>query len=407
MPWPAILAVLAITMTSTAFHFLFAEPQAISSNEPVGPSAAGNPIYVAFWFVLWIGAGAATLRSLLRHGLERALASVFPILALVLASALWSVAPARTLYFGAMLSANILVAFALATAMSPDRFLVILGRTLGAFLLISVALLPIAASTMMTERYSGGIQFRGVFPHKSLAGPYLGLLLLVIVSGVDDLLRPSLRVLAGLATLLALVMTNSVTGLATALGLSIFLVMTHAFPRRLGAIVAVWAGGITAFALAMPLTSLGDAAELLGRDVGLTGRDTMWGDALGFFSERPLLGYGYYAFFDTGPESPAQRLWANSPYFKTPNFHNVIIDVGISLGLAGLLTYAVLLVGAILVIRNETISPAARRLCAAILLALILASSFDFLIMAHNTLPTLVVFYVFFAAQMSYARAGA
>ncbi len=105
--------------------------------------------------------------------------------------------------------------------------------------------------------------------------------------------------------------------------------------RRRGskALFAGIVGVLLLSASAAVFVDIGNLTELLGRDATLTGRTNIWALALESASERPLLGYGYSAFWNVAVE--ADRI-SSVLHWKVPHAHNGFIDLTLQLGLVGL-----------------------------------------------------------------------
>jgi exopolysaccharide production protein ExoQ len=103
-------------------------------------------------------------------------------------------------------------------------------------------------------------------------------------------------------------------------------------------------------------------------------------------------------------------LWAEDKYFFTPNFHNSALDVTIALGVIGLAAYIAILVGAASIQSDLRLSRSADAL-ASILMLLVVVSTTDFQLMHHNTLPTILLFYILLVrgryAEHGHAATGA
>ena len=76
----------------------------------------------------------------------------------------------------------------------------------------------------------------------------------------------------------------------------------------------------------------------LGKDPGLTGRVAMWSLSMTWISERPLLGYGYDAFWSDS-NGPAADFRIASGWLEAPHAHNGFINLWLDLGLIGVLLF--------------------------------------------------------------------
>jgi exopolysaccharide production protein ExoQ len=85
------------------------------------------------------------------------------------------------------------------------------------------------------------------------------------------------------------------------------------------------------------LKNEGQVLDSIGKDTTLTGRAELWAEAQAYFSERPVLGVGYQAFWQV--ENPrAVRLWLLNgvPAGSGFNFHNLYFNTAVELGVTGL-----------------------------------------------------------------------
>jgi exopolysaccharide production protein ExoQ len=71
----------------------------------------------------------------------------------------------------------------------------------------------------------------------------------------------------------------------------------------------------------------------LGRDPSLSGRTELWESAIGKITERPWLGYGYRAFWQS--KGAATEIWKILGY-EPPHAHNGYLNTSLDLGLIGL-----------------------------------------------------------------------
>ena len=147
------------------------------------------------------------------------------------------------------------------------------------------------------------------------------------------------------------------------------------------------------------MVNLGSATQLVGRDANLTGRGSFWKIAWDLAADRPFGGYGYMTFFDRNAFSPVWQIYDFAQNFFTPNFHNSSLDIVISFGLIGLALYLVVVLSSLWVVRNHSLAPATRMVLVALVMFFTISSTFDFQFLRHNSLPTILLFYVFFLAR--------
>jgi O-antigen ligase len=113
-------------------------------------------------------------------------------------------------------------------------------------------------------------------------------------------------------------------------------------------ILALRSGGIGAALVVCGMVAAGAAASVgiserqvvlsaIGKNVTLTGRTELWGAVTDHIKTRPLLGYGYTAFWEAG--SAASQAVRAAVGWDAPHSHNGFLDLWLDLGLVGLLTF--------------------------------------------------------------------
>lgn len=86
------------------------------------------------------------------------------------------------------------------------------------------------------------------------------------------------------------------------------------------------------------ITDPGLLLGLIGRDATLTGRTDIWVALFEVIDERPLLGYGYGAFWGEGSDPAAYVKEVTQ--WDVPTAHNGWLETWLSIGLVGLLLFA-------------------------------------------------------------------
>lgn len=226
---------------------------------------------------------------------------IFPLLSII-----WSIRPAETVQravagFGSGLFGLYLFwRFGLSVVI---RILAV-AMTGAAVASLLVALFLPKIGLMVDETWVGA--WRGLYFHKNSLGAAIALasILLVFVIAADN--RGAFRLLAffglGICALL-LIGSRSMTALfvtATCLALVIW---ARGVQRAANVYVTITLVGLFALiiflALWLSLTSLDDVFLSLGKKAGMSGRFPLWEQVIYFIGQRPLLGYGYEAFWAT------------------------------------------------------------------------------------------------------------
>jgi exopolysaccharide production protein ExoQ len=184
----------------------------------------------------------------------------------------------------------------------------------------------------------GGLagDWRGVFTTKEQMGEVMAaavfteLFILLALKG-----RPRWR-LATLSSFLALVvLSRSVTALLLSLAfmtcVGIYLLWQSDKVRagHISAIATILVVAAFIFICIDPGTSLG----LLGKDQSLTGRTPLWTAVITLIDQKPVLGWGYRAMFQSNDASTA--VMDRVADFGASSSHNAFLEVTLELGLAG------------------------------------------------------------------------
>jgi O-antigen ligase len=179
--------------------------------------------------------------------------------------------------------------------------------------------------------------WRGFFAHKNGAGAGMGIL---IITGIYTFRRFS-RVLGSLIVALAavfLVFTESKSPmllLPLALVFSVVLMRLRSPVAKfitvisLPAIIGVLTIGSVAF------ESVYAVVEKLMSDPSFTGRNDIWGFTLNYIAQRPVVGFGYQAFFGTA-ELVNAWTWTESWGYRASDAHNGYLNIAVMTGLVGL-----------------------------------------------------------------------
>lgn len=402
---PSAFLALTVLMTTSAFYFLFVEPS--DGKAVIEVTARNNPAYLALWVLLYGWAALLVGRDVLARGFNTGAVPLAAFGVLALLSVCWSSGSGRTLIYATMLAANFLVGYALAVVLPPERFLKLLGALFAGLLVASLVLLVVAPGLVTNVRWGGGWigdqQLSGVFAHKSDAGYYFAALSLLIVHGGFLRDRIVTRGCLFIATVAAILMSNSATALMAALMLNAILMIARRTGPVGGYLLPAAVIGTVVFSVALPLIDIGNLVGFLGREASLTGRVPIWNAGLEFVAKKPLLGYGYGGFFDLSTYSPAWDLWKQFAYFKTPHFHNSAIEILVSLGIVGLAAYIVVLAVGFLVLGNRTVERHSADLLAALLVLFVISAAFDFTFIKHNAFATTLLAYACIAGQRRYA----
>jgi O-antigen ligase len=259
-----------------------------------------------------------------------------PFAILVLASTLWSQDPSITARRGVGFVLATLFALYFANRYSLQTQVKMLWQLMILLSVLSIIFAVFAPQFGLTQDTGGerAGDWMGVFTQKNgCARAMCFAIALAFARGKRDL--------AGLASialfLFVLVMTRSRAGWAVAvafLGLYLFLKALNKFDT-VGRRILAATFGIVAMSGAVLVYVFADKLlPMVGRDSSLTGRTAIWQQVWLAIWERPLLGYGYSAFW-LGPKGRSFDIVA-AVGWMVPHAHNGLLEVWLEVGGIGL-----------------------------------------------------------------------
>lgn len=302
--------------------------------------AEGSSILRLMWFPAY---GVILLLALARwQAVIKAIGRVpFLVLLLMLCAAttMWSIEPSITLRRAVAILFTTLFGIVMASHYSWRDMLRLLGLTWAILAVISLftsILLP--GFGTMTEVHVGA--WRGMWWEKNSLGGHMGRagFLFAVLIFADRPYRKAWGAAFVLACFLVLMSTSKTAALGLALGIGV-LGMGLIIQRGTRiALVSIWFAATIGGAMVMSLVLAPEFVfGLFGREPTLTGRTDIWGALAYIISERPLLGYGYGAFW--GPHSaPAYWVWV-AVEWAAPTAHNGWLEIWLGVGLVGLLFF--------------------------------------------------------------------
>lgn len=263
---------------------------------------------------------------------------LLPVFACV--SALWSDFPYLSLRAGLQyLSLGVCAAIA-ATYISVRSMA--WGLMLGCH---AVNLWSLVSGYTVYDYFGYSYAFAGLFPSKNTFGFFASLGVLSTCVAVLLSMRHRLAQVIALAAaplfIYALMISESATSLVSLMGAMAALAAALVVQRlsrafRMGLMLAPLVA-LPAIAIIASIMEADDFASLMGRDTTLTGRTDLWLAGLSVFSDAPILGVGYQAFWQPGVPL-AEQLWRDFYILNTVgfHFHNTYIGVLADLGIMGM-----------------------------------------------------------------------
>jgi exopolysaccharide production protein ExoQ len=280
-------------------------------------------------------------RSMHALGANRMLLLSLPALAFI--SAAWSTAPRNTL--AASLSLLLLTVAGIyigSTLLAAQQMQVIMvtGAVAAIASLLLAGLFP--SEGMDATGHFGAI--KGIFTHKNSCGFFMALL-----STPAFFVRRTMRVnrmlvwgYGGLCALLVLLSQSRTAWIDMAcIGLAAAgLPMLRAFRPRDGVILAGVAAMAALLAGYAVYVNLDTILAVMGKDPTFSGRALIWQAVFAAILKRPLLGYGYLAFFSSLSAGAGSLVLTT--HFVVNHPHNGYLAVWLNLGLVGLVLLALM-----------------------------------------------------------------
>jgi exopolysaccharide production protein ExoQ len=145
--------------------------------------------------------------------------------------------------------------------------------------------------------------------------------------------------MAVLAALGLIIAADSMTSFVTLLGMMLVLLFasTLRWNSRIRNVVQVLGCVIALPFLYLLVHNRAAVTEMLGRNGSLSGRVKIWELSISSIAIKPILGYGFSAFWRVSAE--AMRISAGLNW-EVPHAHNAYIELTLELGLVGLGLYA-------------------------------------------------------------------
>jgi exopolysaccharide production protein ExoQ len=319
-------------------------------------------------------------------------------LALNFASIFWSVDPATTVRRLAVFYLGVIVVIALAKGFSALD----LAR-LGFYSCGIVAILAILTEIFITKTFAPldpEYRMMGVMSSNSQAQNltaciFCGLTLLMKHPRRAKWMTPALVVMA-----LLLYFTRGRTATIACVLLSLFylkdIIVAHFKPHTRVVILILLLGTLlpTVILMGGQSADVAGSALMMGREdtqnnASLSNRAPLWSELMDYVSDRPLLGYGYNAFWTSGRISKI----SDHQKWGVPNAHNTYLDQELSVGIPGVILYTAVLWGGLFIAwRRYRRNRCAETLLAPIMLTWLVITTFAESLPLDPFLPTFLVY---------------
>ena len=325
-----IVCLFILTNGIIPFIFRRGSPEVADANAPV------LAVSVIYWCFYAFTASQVLLRP--RTFIRYAFKIPFPIalVALALLSASWSIDPSESFRRAFAFGMATLFGIYLGFRFTSQELLRLLAGVLGTCAVLSagVALL-FPAYGIGTGVFKGNWQ--GIFPHKNTLGEMMLLTAVIFRSVPGRSSRSRVIGWTGFAFAFALViLSRSVTALVVLATVSVTMPMLRRLRHaELPSALMLISVCLICITVLLTIVDREVALTMTGKDVTLTGRTHIWSAVIRRIAERPLLGYGYDAFW-LPTEGPGESI-RREVKWPTPHSHNGFLDFGADLGLVGVL----------------------------------------------------------------------
>jgi len=287
-------------------------------------------------FVACMGFALQRHASVRRLSMQTKLITIFPLLALLLAPI--SQLPTRTISSGGLLLGAILLLYYIMSRYSLDQVLEMM-LALGTVTMAASIVFALALPQYGLDQMGGHSNaWKGIFSAKNYLGNLALFFLTMAVSyrARTPFLR-SVRFSQIIFCLTAIAFSRAATAyLLTAIYIVCLLTLRtlHRFNKKDYFVVCLLLLMTFSAALVVIVAWPGFLFDLLGKDMTLTGRTGIWSAVLDSIVKRPLLGYGYQAFW-LGLEGESYRVILAVSWVLA-QAQNGFLDIMLENGVAGL-----------------------------------------------------------------------
>jgi exopolysaccharide production protein ExoQ len=296
----------------------------------------GERLIKLLMFVICLIVAAQRRQAVRRLSMQMKLVTSFPILALLLFPV--SQQATRTISSGAFLLAVILLTYYIMSRYQFDELLE-LFLILGTGTIFASIVFALALPQYGLDRMGGhSTAWKGIFSAKNYLGDLAVFFLTMAVScrGRTSFLR-SVRASQIVFCLVAIAFSRAATAyLLTGIYVVYFVIMNtlHRFRKKDYFVLCILLLGTLSVVVVLIVAAPDLLLSVLGKDSSLTGRTGIWSAVIDSISRRPLLGYGYQAFW-LGLEGESYRVILAVSWLLA-QAQNGFLDVTLEMGGAGL-----------------------------------------------------------------------
>jgi exopolysaccharide production protein ExoQ len=306
----------------------------------------GSPIAKGLWLLIYgvlLFCAAPHRRRIYEIIRENRLLSLFVLM--TLASSIWSLEPLLTLRRSSAFVLSTLFGIDLALRYSVRQQIKMMGWLAGILIGLSAfcelflpGLIP-APSLGGEATLAGEGGWHGVFSQKNIFGHIITMASIIILLRFWNHRSRKIVNLGCLITLLLILQqTRSQTPAVVIVMTLVALLYLSTLRWKIRKLTTL---GVSCILTAVPLAAgfllnPGVVAGLVGRTKDLTGRTLVWALAFESIGKRPILGYGYSAFWGVSADSSRINDLLG---WNVPHAHNFYIDITLHLGYVGIIIF--------------------------------------------------------------------
>ncbi len=267
------------------------------------------------------------------------------IMAFLLLSSLWSLDSPETIRRAVLYFFFMIGVIGISNCLDADDYMHMLWRI---FLFSAVASLVLRVVYPASVLADEG-ELRGLFSHKNVLGQVMATGVLASLHEIRANNRPRWRFVVAIGVFM-------IAALEAKSGTAVMVIILFCFVDRVAALIArggaARAMGLALLGAALPVIATfiiapGLLLSALGKDPTLTGRTDLWPLVIDYISLKPVLGWGFGAFWSL--DSPGAERISDTLGWVVPNAHNGILEILIEIGFVGALLFVSFLVRSIVI----------------------------------------------------------
>ncbi|MGD1874363.1 MAG: O-antigen ligase family protein [Mastigocoleus sp.] len=274
---------------------------------------------------------------------------VWLLIGIALASTLWTFAPDITLRRSILLLGSTLFGVYLAMRFTIREQLQLMAWAFGIIIILSVVFgiaIPRYGIMSLQEGGAHAGSWRGVMTHKNILGRTMVLSAIVFqfVGMSNPIKNPKYRWVPWMGYVLSIaliILCTSKTSLIVLLTLTIIFPLYQTWRRNYTQLIPITIAILLVLGSTTILfvDNLPIVANVVGRDLTLTGRTDIWSTMFDLIWKRPVFGYGFNAVWQDWDNEVTAYLWRVLEW-ECPYGHNGFMDLLAELGFAGLITFS-------------------------------------------------------------------